>query len=79
MVRMYLYPSDEPSSVKMYTPSARNSTNSTGIMTLLALSMPPAMPKDMIAKLTTMAMIIQTFAPQELAVELKVPTIVSIS
>ena len=79
MVRIYLYPSDEPSSVKIYTPSARNSANSTGIMTLLAFSMPPAMPNDMMAKLATMATMIHRFAPHALAVPSKVPDMTSIS
>ena len=79
MVRIYLYPSDEPSSVKIYTPSARNSANSTGIMTLLAFSMPPAMPNDMMAKLATIATIIHMFAPHALAVPPNVPFMTSIS
>ena len=48
-------------------------------MTLFAISMPPAMPKDIMPKLTTMATIIQRFAPHALAVPTKVPAMVSIS
>ena len=76
---MYLYPSAELGIVKMYTPRATNRKNSTGIMTLLAFSMPPAIPKDMITRLTTTATTIQTFAPHAEAVEPKVPTMVSMS
>ena len=65
--------------VKMYTPKATNRKKSTGIMTLLAFSMPPAMPKDMIIKLTMTATTIQPFAPHAEAVEPKVPTMVSMS
>ena len=48
-------------------------------MTLLAFSMPPAMPNDMMKKLTATATTTQTFAPHALAVALKLPTIASIS
>ena len=48
-----------------------------GIMTLFAFSMPPATPKDIMAKLTMIATTIQRFAPQLDAVLPKVPSITS--
>lgn len=48
-------------------------------MILFAFSMPPAMPKDMMTKLTATATTTQTFAPHALAVALKVATIPSMS
>ena len=48
-------------------------------MILLAFSIPPEIPMDMMAKLAITAIRIQVLAPQLLAVELKVPTITFIS
>ena len=60
-------------------PNATNRTNRTGIMTLLALSMPPDMPNDIMPKLMTIATIIHTFAPHALAVLPNVPAMMSMS
>ena len=55
----------------MYTASPANSRKKRGMSTLLARSMPPAMPRAMMTSVTAMAAVCQRVLPQAEAVALK--------
>ena len=64
----YLYPCEAPGRVAMYTAIPTNITKKRGIITLLAFSMPEAMPYTIIAKVMARAVRCHPMFPNEAAV-----------